>query len=84
MNDSDKYIKLKASIPTKTRPGKGGSVQTYVPVENVIERINEVLGLNWSFEILREGFKDGEVWAVVRIHYPICLIVLLHFVKKCC
>lgn len=64
------YNKLTAPIKTQERVGKGRKMQKYVPHGNVTERINEVFGINWSFEILREYFGNGEVYAVVRIHYP--------------
>ena len=70
-NNEEMFKKLKSPIKTKERPGKGGSIQTYVPVENVVERINDVFGLNWNFEILREGYNNSEVYAIVRIHYPL-------------
>jgi len=71
MTDSETYSKLSAPIKTLERPGKGGgNPQKYVPHGNVTDRINEVLGLNWSFEILRESLvNQSEVYAVVRIHY---------------
>ena len=71
MTNNETFNKLRAPIKTKERPGKGGKVQAYVPIENVVKRINEVFSLDWSFEILREGYNDSETFAVVRIHYPL-------------
>ena len=71
MTNTELFNKLKAPIKTKERPGKGGSIQSYVPIENVVKRINETFSLNWSFEILREGYNDNETFAVVRIYYPL-------------
>jgi hypothetical protein len=71
MTNSEIFNKLRSPIKTLERPGKGGGTQTYVPHGNVTSRINEVFGLNWNFEIIRECLTGGEVYAVVRIHYPL-------------
>jgi hypothetical protein len=43
---------------------KGGREQTYVPWTDKVERLNEVLGPDWSFRIIREGLTDTEAWVL--------------------
>jgi len=71
MTNTEAFNKLRAPVKTLERPGHGGKTQTYVPHGNVTDRLNEVFQLHWNFEILREGLVSNEVYAVVRIHYPL-------------
>jgi len=61
---------LRAPIQTKTRQGQGNQTQTYVPHQAVTKRLNQVFGLNWNLEIVREIITSDQVAVIVRLHYP--------------
>lgn len=66
----DLYSRLAAQFPTEThkRVSKGGGTQTYVPWNDVAERLNLELGvLGWSFVVVREGFTKTECWVLGEI-----------------
>jgi hypothetical protein len=70
MTDEEVMKKLSVPIPVVEKPGKGGKIERYVPVGKVIERLNEVWGLDWELKIDDYIFRDGEVGALVSITYP--------------
>jgi recombination DNA repair RAD52 pathway protein len=66
MSDQTTYQRLAerfAASSHKTRK-QGGADLTYVTGEMVISRLNEVLGFDWSFRIVREGQTDIEAWVL--------------------
>jgi hypothetical protein len=46
---------------------KGAGSQTYVPWTDAVERMNDVLGADWSFRVVREGLTDTEAWVLGEI-----------------
>ena len=61
----DLYQRLARRFETHKTVNKGGSDQTYVPAADVIERLNQELGLTgWSFVVVREGFTATEAWVL--------------------
>jgi hypothetical protein len=70
LSDAEAMKKLSVPIPVVEKPGKGGKIERYVPVGKVIERLNEVWGLDWELKIDDYIFRDGEVGALVSITYP--------------
>jgi hypothetical protein len=63
------YQRLAAQFPVEAhkKVNKGGRDQTYVPWTDKVERLNEVLGSDWSFRIVREGLTDTEAWVLGEI-----------------
>lgn len=62
---NDLYQRLARRFETHKTVNKGGSDQTYVPAADVIERLNQELGLTgWSFVVVREGFTATEAWVL--------------------
>lgn len=56
---------------TYTRQGQGGKTFTYVPVKSYILRLQEVLGLNWSFKLGDTpvvGEREVSVRGTLTIH----------------
>jgi hypothetical protein len=77
LTDEEVYKKLSAPIKTERRKG-GFNKDTqefedyeYIKIENIIERLNSTWGINWSFEILKEYIGNEDVYAMVRLHYPL-------------
>lgn len=66
---STKLKQLQKPLPTATRPGKGGKEFTYVPVAFVVNRIIDVFGLDWDFEVVKEIVQQSEAVVLVRITY---------------
>jgi hypothetical protein len=62
------FEKLSAPFDTiKEREGHKGQVYLYVTINDIIQRLNEVFGLNWNFEILREEILyDNEEYNVTN------------------
>lgn len=58
----------------KTYPlSKGGREFDYLTIEQVVSRLNEVLGPdNWEFRVLAHGADDGAVWVhgELTAHFP--------------
>lgn len=63
------YERLTEHFPTEAhkKVKKGGREQTYVPWTDKVERLNGVLGSDWSFRIIREGMTDTEAWVLGEI-----------------
>lgn len=63
--------KLGAYFPKESEAilKKGGRNLTYIPVGEVIMRANEVLGFNWSYEVV-DTFKDGD-WITAHVRLTI-------------
>ena len=45
----------------KTRPGRNGQTMTYIEGHQVIHRLNEAFGSDWSFRVLEHRVAAGEV-----------------------
>ena len=45
----------------KTRPGRNGQSISYVEAHSIVQRLNDVLGGDWSFRVLEREILDGEV-----------------------
>jgi hypothetical protein len=62
------YEKLSAPFDTiKERQGHGDQVYLYIAVTDIVKRLNDVFGLNWNFEIIREEvYYDNEQFNVTR------------------
>jgi hypothetical protein len=61
------YAQLTAPFEVTFTDIRGGVEVTYVSGEQVVSRLNEVLGVaGWSFHILRHEIRaeEGEVWAL--------------------
>lgn len=67
------YERLAARFPTEAhkKVNKGGRDQTYIPWTDKVERLNEVLGSDWSFRIVREGMTETEAWVLAEIETTI-------------
>jgi len=63
--------KLGAYFPKESEAilKKGGRNLTYIPVGEVIMRANEVLGFDWSYEVV-DTFKDGD-WITAHVRLTI-------------
>lgn len=55
----------------KKRPAKGGGTWSYVPVSWVIERLNQMFALLWSFEVVEEKVVGNEVIVRGFIEVPV-------------
>jgi len=68
MFDLEIYEKLSAPFESiKEREGHKGQVYLYIPITDIIKRLNDVFGLNWNFEILREEVHyDNEQYTVTN------------------
>jgi hypothetical protein len=68
MFDMKTYEKLSAPFDSiKEREGHKGAVYLYIAVTDIVKRLNDVFGLNWNFEILREEVHyDNEQYNVTR------------------
>ncbi len=64
--EDDLYQQLAARFPSEDhkKVPKAGRDLTYVPAEKVISRLNAVLGFNWSYRVIREGYTEIEAWAL--------------------
>lgn len=62
------YNKLSRPFDTiAEREGAGGKTYRYIPITEIIKRINDVFGLRWGFEILREELHfDQEKLEITR------------------
>lgn len=63
--------KLGAYFPKESEATlkKGGRNLTYIPVAQIIARANEVLGFDWSYEVV-DTFKDGD-WITAHVRLTI-------------
>ena len=63
--------KLGAYFPKESEAilKKGGRNLTYLPVAHIVARANEVLGFNWSYEVV-DTFKDGD-WITAHVRLTI-------------
>lgn len=63
------YQRLAApfEISEHAKVPKGGMTQTYAPWTAYVERLNTVLGQDWSFRVVREGFTSTECWVLGEI-----------------
>jgi hypothetical protein len=61
---------LQAPLKTATREGRKGQIYEYIPTKYVSDRLNEVWGLDWSFEIVEKIIDKGHVAVHARIHHP--------------
>jgi len=51
----------------KTRKGARGKQLTYVETVNYIDRLNEIFGLHWSWELTEQGADEVGVWSRGRL-----------------
>ena len=66
----DVYARLAAPFDSTFRDNRGGVELEYVTGEQVVSRLNEVLGVaNWSFRVLQHGInvEADEAWALGEI-----------------
>jgi hypothetical protein len=66
----DVYARLAAPFDSTFRDNRGGVDLEYVTGEQVVSRLNEVLGVeNWSFRVLEHGInvEADEAWALGEI-----------------
>ena len=75
LTDEEILEHLKSPIETKIREGakdKAGNptYYSYVPSSAVLDRLNEIWGINWNLEIVREIIQGEHVAVLVRLHYP--------------
>jgi hypothetical protein len=68
--DSKVLPALKKRLPTATRQGRGSQVYEYIPTRFVSDRLTEIWGIDWDFEIIDKTIDKGHVAVQVRIHYP--------------
>jgi hypothetical protein len=63
------YQKLAApfDLADHAKVNKGSGSQTYAPWTSYVERLNDVLGQDWSFRVIREGFTPTECWVLGEI-----------------
>ena len=54
---TDILNQLSESFVLKDRKGKGGETWKFVPIDDIIKRLNSVFGLRWSFEILSQELE---------------------------
>jgi hypothetical protein len=45
----------------KTKKNRSGKVLSYIPVHQVISRLNEVLDMKWSFKVLEKTIQGDEI-----------------------
>lgn len=62
---------LKKPLPTKVREGRKGAIYTYIPTRYVSDRLTDVFGLNWSFEIKGTYIEKDHVAVLGRLVYPL-------------
>jgi len=67
INDVENFRKLSAPIEISVRAFDNNK---YIEHSNVTERLNEVFGLNWSFELIKFDYLEGNISTIVRLHYP--------------
>ena len=77
MMPTDTYARLAAPFlhpdgtpATRSRSGTGGMMLSYLDGEQVISRLNEVLGFDgWSYRILQHGINSDadEAWCLARL-----------------
>lgn len=69
LTEQTTYQQLAApfEVSDHARVNKGGSTQTYAPWTSYVERLNGVLGKDWSFRVIREGFTETECWVLGEI-----------------
>jgi hypothetical protein len=82
MPDSDVYQRLTEEFDITFTDVRGGVSLTYITGEQVISRLNEVLGIaGWSFRVLRDGLniEADEYWALGELE---ALIDGNHVVKQ--
>ena len=67
----DKPILEKLSRPLEIldKPAKGGGKDRYVPHQAVSRLLNEVYGLHWEIEPIREIITDTDVAVLIKIWY---------------
>jgi len=65
----DLLAQLAAKFPKKIESSlsKGGVKLTYIPVSSVIARANEVLGFDWSYQVMSTHRDDDWIIAHVRV-----------------
>lgn len=65
MSDNGVYQKLAARFDKHQTRKQAGTDLTYLTGEQVVSRLNEVLGVTgWSFRVVREGVTDTEAWVL--------------------
>lgn len=64
------YIKPSERPGPKDRTTNELTIIKFIPFEAVLQRFNEVWGLDWQPELMREIVHAGEVSVVLRVHYP--------------
>lgn len=71
LTDKEKLEKLNKPMPVSIRDGRAGETYKFVSNANVVKRLNEVFGLSWNDEVIREIIKNNEVSVLVRLSYPL-------------
>ena len=69
INDKENFKKLSAPIEISVRQFDNNK---YIENSKVTERLNEVFGLNWNFELISKevNFSNNEIYVICRLHYP--------------
>jgi hypothetical protein len=68
MNNHEIYEALAAEFPHTYQDVRSGTVLTYVTGEQVISRLNEVLGCDaWDLKVLQHGQDAEEVWVLAEL-----------------
>ena len=66
----EKLEQLSEPLESRQREGARGKIFTYYPVKSVIQRLNEVFLLDWSFHIEREIITNRDVAVLIALKYP--------------
>ncbi len=69
LKDNQRLVIMQKTPPAciKKRPGKGGKVWDYVEVGYVQQTLNFIFGFNWSFEVVSEEEKHGQIVVLGRL-----------------
>jgi hypothetical protein len=60
--DQDKLrVLARPFTDIKTRPGRNGGQLQYIEGHQVVQRLNEAFGGDWSFRVMQHDVLDGEV-----------------------
>lgn len=69
--DAKKLQELGKDIKISVREGRKGETYQYISSNNVVKRLNQVFGLGWRDESMKEVIQKDEVAVLVRISYPL-------------
>jgi hypothetical protein len=69
INDEENFKKLKSPIEISIRSFDNNK---YIEHNNVTDRLNEVFGLSWNFEMVDKyiDLQHNEIAVICRLHYP--------------